>query len=81
MFSAQEVFILRKENAFLKTANTKLKGSVAFRDQKVDRLEEENRQLKDELQKVKEELEKIKKQRDTYRGMIFKPNVPPNVSH
>lgn len=75
MFSAQEVFILRKENALLKTANTKLKGSVASRDQKADRLEEENRQLKDELQRVKEELEKIKKQRDTYKGMIFKPNV------
>ncbi len=75
MFSAQEIFILRKENALLKTANTKLKSSVALRDQKADKLEEENRQLKDELRKVKEELEKIKKQRDTYKGMIFKPNV------
>ncbi len=75
MFSAQEIFILRKENALLKTANTKLKSSVASKNQKADKLEEENRQLKDELKKVKEELEKIKKQRDTYKGMIFKPNV------
>lgn len=76
MFSAQEIFILRKENALLKTANTKLKGSVASRDQKADRLEEENKRLKEKVDALEKELEKIKKQRDTYKGMIFKPNVP-----
>lgn len=75
MLNPAEVFILRKENALLKTANTKLKNSFVSQNQKADRLEEENSKLKDELKKVKEELEKTKKQRDTYKGMIFKPNV------
>lgn len=75
MFSAQEVFILRKENALLKTANTKLKSSVISRDQKADKLEEENKELKEKVDALEKELEKIKKQRDTYKGMIFKPNV------
>lgn len=77
MFSAQEIFILRKENALLKTANTKLKNSVTSRHQKADRLEEENTRLKEKVKELEKELEKIKKQRDTYQGMIFKPNVSP----
>lgn len=40
-------------------------------------VKQENRKLKDELKKLQEELEKVKKQRDTYKGMIFKPKVTP----
>lgn len=54
---------------------------------RADKLEEEvkeekqkNRELISENQKLKEEIERIKKQRDTYKGMVFKPNqVNPEV--
>lgn len=75
MFSAQEVYILRKENTFLKTANTKLKTSQFNQKIRADRLEEENKKLQEELKKTRDELEKIRKQRDKYKGMIFKPNI------
>ncbi len=75
MFSAQEIYILRKENGLLKTANTKLKTSHSNQKIRADRLEEENKKLQEELKKTKDELEKMRKQRDTYKGMIFKPKV------
>lgn len=75
MFSAQEIFVLRRENGFLKTHNTKLVAAYTNQKNKADRLEKENKRLRDENSKLKEELEKIKKQRDTYKGMIFKANV------
>lgn len=82
MLSIQEIFVLRKENTRLKTANTKLKQSLLLRADKLDKLEkeykklqDENKRLKEEEKKLKEELEKIRKQRDTYKGMIFKAKV------
>ena len=75
MFSAQEIYILRKENRLLKTANTKLKTSHFNQKIRADRLEEENKKLQEELKKTRDELEKMRKQRDTYKGMIFKPGV------
>ena len=75
MFSAQEIFVLRKENARLKTSHTKLKISFVSQKQKADRLEGELKTAKDEIKKLKDELEKMRKQRDTYKGMIFKPKV------
>lgn len=75
MFSAQEIYILRKENGLLKTANTKLKTSHFNQKIRADRLEKENKKLQEELKKTKDELEKMRKQRDTYKGMIFKPKV------
>lgn len=82
MLNIQEIFVLRKENTRLKTANTKLKQSLSLRLDKLDRLEieykkleEENRKLKKQEQQLKEDLEKIKKQRDTYKGMIFKAKI------
>lgn len=81
MLNPQEVFILRKENATLKTANTKLKISFISQKQKADKLEKELREAKDENKKLKEELEKIKKQRDKYKGMIFKPNISKNQQY
>lgn len=84
MLNVQEIFVLRKENTALKTAHTKLKISFASQKQKADhfekeykKLQDENKKLKEEEKKLKEELEKIKKQRDTYKGMIFKPKVSP----
>lgn len=75
MFSAQEIYILRKENGLLKTANTKLTTSHLNQKIRADRLEKENKKLQEELKKTRDELEKIRKQRDTYKGMIFKPKV------
>lgn len=75
MLNPQEVFILRKENTQFKTQNTKLKKSLLVRDDKIDKLEQENKKLKEELGNTKKELEKIKKQRDKFKGMIFKPNI------
>lgn len=75
MFSAQEIFILRKENALLKTANTKLRKSFTSQKQKADYWEKEYKKLKQEHEQLEKELEKIKKQRDKFKGMIFKPNI------
>lgn len=80
MISAQEIFVLRKENTRLKTAQTKLKISFDSQKQKADYFEKKYKQLESENQKLKQELEKIKKQRDTYKGMIFKAKVAPKVS-
>lgn len=84
MLNPQEVFVLRKENTLLKTKNTRLKQSLLLKDGKLSKLEKEykrlqkeNKRLRNEEKKLKEELEKIGKQRDTYKGMIFKPKVSP----
>lgn len=81
MLNLQEVYVLRKENTALKTAHTKLKTSFASQKQKADHFEKEYKKLRQENQKLKEELEKIKKQRDTYKGMIFKPKITPKSKH
>lgn len=78
MFSAQEVFILRKENALLKTANTKLRKSFTSQKQKADYWEKEYKKLKKEHEQLEKELEKIRRQRDKFKGMIFKPNIKKN---
>lgn len=82
MLNPQEIFVLRRENQYLKVHNTKLKQWHLLQKNKIDKLEEENKRLKKENGKLKEqekklqeELQKIKKQRDTYKGMIFKPKV------
>lgn len=84
MLNPAEIYILRRENQYLKVHNTKLKECHVLQKNKADKLEEENstlkkenRKLKDQLKKVQEEVEKIKKQRDTYKEMIFKPKVVP----
>jgi len=50
-----------------KSRGDKLESEVKDKEQKIRDLEKEN-------QKLKSEIEEIKKQRDTYKGMIFKPN-------
>lgn len=80
MLNLQEVFVLRKENTKLKTANTKLQTSLLNQKDKALQLEQENRKLKEQLKKTQEELEKIRKQRDTYKGMIFKAKITPQVT-
>jgi len=82
MFSAQEIFILRKENQYLKSHNTKLnlaylnqKNKAKESEEESKKLRQENRKLKEEIKKIRDELEKTKKQRDTYKGMLFKPKV------
>lgn len=87
MINPAEVFVLRRENQYLKVHNTRLKEWHAVQKNKVDQLEkenklvkQENRKLKEQLRKTQEELQKIKKQRDTYKGMIFKPKVQVETS-
>lgn len=82
MLNPAEIYVLRRKNQYLQVHNTRLKEWHLIQKNKADKLEEENstlkkenRKLKDQLKKVQEELEKIKKQRDTYKGMIFKPKV------
>lgn len=82
MINPAEIYILRRENQYLKAHNTKLKQWHLLQQNKIDKLEEENRKLRKENSKLREEerklqeqLEKIKKQRDTYKGMIFKAKV------
>jgi len=88
MFSAQEIYILRKENQYLKSHNTKLnqaylnqKGKAEQSEEESKKLRQENRKLKEEIKKIRDELEKTKKQRDTYKGMIFKPKVIQTVTN
>src|SRR3989344_3516247 len=83
---SSETLILRRENQYLKIHNTRLKEWHAVQKDKVGKLEKENTQLKqknkkleDELKKLQEEIEKVRKQRDTYKGMIFKPKITPKV--
>lgn len=82
MLNPAEIYVLRRENQYLKMHNTRLKEWHLIQKNKVDRLEkenkvvkQENRKLKEELKKAQEELEKVRKQRDTYKGMIFKAKV------
>ena len=70
-----EIFVLRKENTALKTANTKLNLSFVSQKQRADHFEKEYKKLNEEYKQLKEELEKIKRQRDKFKGMIFKPNI------
>lgn len=80
MISAQEVFVLRKENTRLKIAHTKLQTAHLSQKNKADTLEKENRRLREQLKQAQEELKKIKKQRDTYKGMIFKAKTNQKVN-
>lgn len=82
MLNPAEIYVLRRENQYLKAHNTRLKQWHQLQKNKIDRLEEENRtlrkensKLKEQDKKLQEDLEKIKKQRDTYKGMIFKAKV------
>ena len=82
MLNPAEIYILRRENQYLKVHNTRLKQWHLIQKDKADKLEGENKKLKREIEKLrqgerklKEELQKIKKQRDTYKGMIFKPKI------
>lgn len=59
MFSAQEIFILRKENALLKTANTKLKSSFVSQKQKADLLEDENKTLRKKVEERKRSWKRL----------------------
>ncbi|MBI4098148.1 MAG: IS66 family transposase [Candidatus Levybacteria bacterium] len=82
MLNPAEIYVLRRENQYLKVHNTRLKEWHLIQKDKADKLEKENstlkkenRKLKDQVKKVQEELEKIRKQRDTYKGMIFKAKL------
>lgn len=84
MFSltAQQIINLRLEARHLRVKSALLDRARLAQKSRADRLEEENRKLRKQIREVKEqerkiqeELEKVKKQRDTYKGMIFKPKV------
>ena len=88
MFSltAQQIASLRLEARYLRVKNALLDRARLAQKSRADKLQEENRklkrliwELKDHERKFQEEMEKIKKQRDTYKGMVFKPKVTPQV--
>lgn len=71
----EELSKLRPELRYLRIkVQTEERGRLTQKS-KADKLEKELRIAKSEIKRLKEELEKIKKQRDTYKGMIFKPKV------
>ncbi len=82
MTTQEELSKLRPELRYLRIYTATLVRARESQQDKADKLGEENstlkqenRKLKDQLKKAQEDLEKIKKQRDTYKGMIFKPKV------
>ena len=56
MFSAQEIYILRKENQYLKSHHTRLKLAYLNQKGKVSQSEEESKRLRQENKKLKEEI-------------------------
>lgn len=82
MTAQEELSKLRPELRYLRIYTATLSRARANQQDRADKFEEENKKLKKEIEKLKqsegklkEELEKIRKQRDTYKGMIFKPKV------
>lgn len=82
MLSAQEELSrIRVEARHLRINIAVVTRARIAQKNRADALEEEvkqerkrNEELTRENQKLKEQIEKIKKQRDTYKGMVFKPN-------
>ena len=75
MTAQEELSKLRPELRYLRIkVQTEERGRFAQKN-KAEKLEKELKIAKSEIKRLKEELEKIKKQRDTYKGMIFKPKV------
>ncbi len=90
MFSAQEeldrlrpelrylrvkVARLERSRDQLKDHMEKLEKEIARLKKEANRLKQDNGRIQKEIEELKEEKEKLKKQRDTYKGMIFKPIV------
>lgn len=79
--AAQELYRLRNEARYLRIHTAQLNRAWTSQKNRADKLsddlkerEQKIRDLEKENQHLKEEIEKIKKQRDTYKGMVFKPN-------
>lgn len=68
-----EVRYLRIRVAQLDRARLANRKRGDILEEENNKLRQENNQLHKEKQKLEEELEKIKRQRDTYKGMVFKP--------
>ncbi len=75
-----EVRHLRTHIAVVTRARLIQKNRADTLVEKVKEREQKIRDLEKENQKLKDEIEKIKKQRNTYKGMVFKPNqVKPEI--
>jgi len=81
MTAEEEVLKLRKECRYLRQQTARFERAHFSQKKKSDRLEEllkERDKFIKELEREKEELGKLidelKRQRDTYKGMVFKPN-------
>lgn len=75
-----ELLRLRDEARNLRQKTGRVCQSLAMYKDKATRLEKENTLLRKEMEKIRkkekqleEELEKVKHQRDTYKGIVFKP--------
>lgn len=80
MYTPAQFFQVQKEMRYLRIESAKLKRWHLAQKTRADRLEEENHRLKQEIahrekteQELREKLHEIEKQRDTYKGMVFKP--------
>ena len=64
------------EKRYLRIKTQTLERARLAHKQRADKLEEENKKLKEKLRQMEEELEKVKKQRDSYKEIVFKANIP-----
>ncbi len=88
MTVGEELVRLRNEARNLRQKTGRVCQSLTMYKDKTTRLEKENTLLRKEMEKIRkrgrqleEELEKVKHQRDTYKGMVFKPkhrSIPPD---
>lgn len=87
MTISEELAKLRQQCRNLRQTNACITRAWQIQKQRRTALEEENEILRKRIEKVEkekqqleDELEKIKRQRDTYKGMVFKPNVSTSQS-
>lgn len=65
-----------EEKRLLRVRVKTLERARVAQKNRADKLEEKVKDLERENEKLQEELEKAKKQRDTYKDMVFKSNIP-----
>ncbi len=80
MYTPAQFLMVQKEMRMLRIVNANLKRCHLSQKQRADQLREElqrmkqeNEQLRQENHTLAEELNKTKRERDTYKGMVFKP--------
>jgi len=82
----REIRFLRQENARLQRVHLYQKQKaeqtekvIREQDKLINELEQENERLKKREHELLEQLEKTKQERDTYKGMLFKPEMKSSI--